>query len=208
MVNLLLKMNPQMKNKKTKREELRERAEELLSAKTIKGQQKLSEEDIIGVIHELEVHQIELELQNEELRLAQIASSNYAKKYFDLYYHAPMGYITLSKVGLIGEINHLGSQIFQKEGSKLKGIQLIQFILTESKPVFNHFIWRIFTENKIQTCEVSLQIDSKTTVDVGLTGVISHDEEYCCITIIDITKQKKAEDELRKWATLFQPKAN
>ena len=208
MVNSLTKKGHQMKNKKTQSEELRERAEELLRAKPSKGLQKLSDEDMAKVMYELEIHQLELELQNEELRLAQTAASNYAAKYFDLYDRAPIGYMTLSKVGLIGEINHLGSQIFQKEGSKIKGIQLVQYIAVESKPIFNHFLWRTFTENTIQTCEVTLKIDNKTTLDVSLTGVISHDEESCFLTIIDITKQKKAEDELKKWATLFQPKAN
>jgi PAS domain-containing protein len=90
--------------------DLRKRAEELLH-KELENIQNTVEEDTQKLIHELQVYQIELEMQNEELRKAQAELEESRSKYFDLYELAPIGYFTLDKKGLILEANLTGANL-------------------------------------------------------------------------------------------------
>ena len=188
--------------------QFRQTAEKIVKRKPLKTNLKLSEEEMLKLIYELEVHQVELELQNEELKQAQAAANDYAERYHELYDFAPIGYLTLSLEGTISEINLCAAQMFNKDRLHLKNSQLGFFISDDTKPTFNHFLWKIYTEGTKQTCEVALSIENKPPMDVRMTGIISNDPSQCLITLLDITDQKRAEDELRKWATLFQPKVN
>ena len=85
----------------SKRNTLRDKAEKLLSARPKKEPPLNS----ASLTHELEVHQIELEMQNEELRASQLEIEKSREKYFDLYDLAPVGYLTLNEKGLITELN-------------------------------------------------------------------------------------------------------
>jgi hypothetical protein len=68
--------------------------------------------EVKKLLHELEVHQIELEMQNEELHVTQSALEDSAKKYFELYNFAPIGYLTLSDIGTIDEANLIAADLF------------------------------------------------------------------------------------------------
>lgn len=199
-----------MKAKDLKRDagKLRQKAEKLLKRKVSKTNLKLSEEEMLKLIYELEVHQVELELQNEELKKAQTATNNYAERYHELYDFAPIGYMTLSKEGAIIEINHCASIMLERDRSQLKNSQLGFFISNETKPVFNHFLWKIFTDLNKETCEAILECSGKKEIYVHLTGTVDSNKEQCLLTLLDITEQKQAEAELEKWASLFKPKAN
>ena len=97
-------------NRKTKKvPELRKRAEDALQGKTGE-QQELSINDARSLIHELQVHQIELEMQNEELRRAQKELEESRDRYSDLYDFAPVGYFSFDKNGLIIEVNLTGAK--------------------------------------------------------------------------------------------------
>ncbi len=187
---------------------LRQRAEKILKKKLTNTNLQLSQEEMQKLIYELEVHQIELELQNEELKMAQAASKNYAEKYHELYDFAPIGYLSLSKDGAIQEINLWASKMLGKDRSHLKNSLLGFYISDDTKPIFNHFLWKIFTGNTNENCEVIIPIDASSHIDVRLTGTIGSSQEQCLVTLLDITNQKRAEEELKKWATLFQPKSN
>ena len=187
---------------------LRQRVEKLLKERALKANLKFSDDEMLKLIYELEVHQVQLELQNEELRRAQTAATNYAQRYLELYDFAPIGYVTLSKEGTIIEINLCASQMLGKDRLNLINSQLGFFISDETKPIFNHFLWKIFTDNLKETCEVILQSDIHTAMFVRLTGIIDSNKEQCLVMVLDITDQKRAESELEKWATLFKPKAN
>ncbi len=187
---------------------LRQRAEELLKKKLPEKKLHLSETELLKLIHELEVHQIELELQNEELMQARSSAQEAAEKYLEMYDFAPIGYLTLSKEGEILEINLAASQMLGKERINLKSSQFGFFISDTTKPIFNQFLYKIFNGNKKETCEVILSVNTNIPIYVNLTGIIDRDREQCLLTIIDITIQKKAETELEKWASIFKPKSN
>jgi PAS domain-containing protein len=105
-----MKKNP-VKDKKTT--ELRRQAEEKLRTKTGKPLHELSADDSHNIIHELQVHQIELEMQNEELRRTQEKLEESRSKYSGLYDFAPVGYFTFDKHGLIIDVNLTGAGQFR-----------------------------------------------------------------------------------------------
>ncbi len=199
-----------MKNNESqdRSDKLRQRAEKLLKKKLSKSNMKLSEEEMEKLIYELEVHQIELELQNEELKSAQAKANSYTERYQELYDFAPIGYLSLSKEGAIMEINLCATQMLNKERTRLQNSLLGFFVSEETKPIFNHFLWNVFTSGSKVSCEVTLNTESKRPINVCLIGIISSNQEQCLVTLSDITDQKRAEEELKKWATLFQPKSN
>ena len=103
------------KQSQTESEILRQRAEELLNMKLSKSGSQLSEAETQKLIHELEVHQIELEIQNEELILAKKQAADNSEKYIELYDFAPSGYFTLTRKGEILQLNLLGAKMLGKE---------------------------------------------------------------------------------------------
>jgi hypothetical protein len=197
-----------MKKRKEGGVTLRQQAEELLKKKSSRSKLKLSETDLLKLIYELDVHQIELELQNEELRLAQAAAQNTAEKYLELYDFAPIGYLELTKEGSIVEINLCASQMLGKERSKLKMSQFELFISDDTKQFYHVFLRNTFTSNTKTTCEVMLSTNASSPVYVRLIGIICKNKEQCLLTMMDINDQKRTESELEKWAAIFKPKAN
>lgn len=187
---------------------LRKKAEKTVKERELKPNLKLSESEMLKLIYELEVHQVELELQNEELKKSQAEATHYAERYHELYDFAPIGYMTLSKDGAITEINLCASQMLARSRSKLQESQFGFFVSEESKPLFNLFLVKVFSEGVNQTIEITILADNKPAMDVRLTGIIDKNEEHCLVTLLDITDQKRAEDELKKWTNLFLPKVN
>ena len=94
--------------------ELRSRAEKLARARTDNVHSTRTREATIQLVHELEVHQIELEMQNEELRRARAALETSLEKYTDLYDFAPVGYFTLDRMGSIGAVNLSGAGLLRE----------------------------------------------------------------------------------------------
>jgi chemotaxis family two-component system sensor kinase Cph1 len=136
-----------------KDDKLRRKAEELLQKKSFKEKYGNKEEDYI---HELRVHQIELELQNEELREAQIRLENSRLEYFDLYNLAPVGYFTLDKDGNILKVNLAGAALLGFERFKLINTAFIRYIPIDQLNKFHHHINVLKTGTK-ENLEIELR---------------------------------------------------
>ena len=187
-----------IENKTEARVIIRQKAEELHRSKESKYSSKLSEVDTLKLIHELEVHQIELEMQKEELMLAKEEAESVRQKYAELYEFAPTGYFTLTSSGTVVELNLAGSQLLRKERSKLVNSQFGFFISNATKPVFNRFLEAVFQSTVKECCEVELLLDENTPVNVYLTGIVLEYKEHALITILDITQLKETESALRE----------
>ncbi|MES2852715.1 MAG: response regulator [Bacteroidota bacterium] len=159
---------------------------------------KLSEVETLKLIHELEVHQIELEMQKEELILAKEEAEMAMQKYTELYDFAPSGYFTLTNSGKIAQLNLTGSQLLQKDRSKLINSQFGFFISDDTKPIFNEFLSNVFHSNRKECCEVKLFLESNFTINVYLTAVLFENRNEALITAVDITQLKLTECALRE----------
>ena len=175
---------------------LRQKAKEMLRKKIIETGSELPDADIRKFIYELEVHKLDLELQNEELRLAKVAEQDAAEKYRELYDFAPSGYFTLSKEGEIVELNLSGSQMLGKDCPKLKNSSFSFFISDDTKPNFHNFLDCIFIGKSKETCEVTLSVNWELPMYVHLTGIANENGELCLVTMVDITERKRTETEI------------
>jgi PAS domain S-box-containing protein len=179
---------------------LRQMAEELLKKRTFSREDNsLSEAEIIKFMHELDVHQIELEMQNDELVLANEKAIIAAKKYQDLYDFAPSGYFTLSKEGVINDVNLRGTELLSRKRGVLIKNYLSHFISDETRQTFNLFLNTIINTKTKQSCEVKLRL-KKDSIDytVYLIGSTSEDGNQCYLTMLDITEIKNTEIKLIK----------
>ncbi len=122
---------------------LRQKAEEKLKASKKKTGQVI-EADVKKLLHELQVHQIELEMQNEELREANETAETALKKYTMLYDFAPMGYFTVEKDGSISELNFTGAEMLGEKRFSLLNSNFKLFVAEGSRSEFNRFFQQGF----------------------------------------------------------------
>ncbi|MCC5931326.1 MAG: response regulator [Cyclobacteriaceae bacterium] len=191
-------MNRQNESPSSDQSGLRQKAENQLKAIRSKINSHTSESDIIKVIHELQVHQLELELQNEELLLAKERAELAEKKHTELYEAAPSGYITLSKHGDILELNYSAAKLLNKTRAHLINNRLALFISEDTLPAFNQFIDNIVKSNDKENCEVSLFTEGKSQINVRIDGISGKDGESILLSLVDITKLRQAEESIRQ----------
>lgn len=172
---------------------LRQKAEELLQRKQMKVKPPVSEADMLKLIHELQVHQIELELQNEELQAAKVKAELAEEKYTNLYDFATSGLLSLSAEGKILGLNFTAAKLLGRERSKLINCLLMLYISEETRPVFIQFFTNVGEGKPNENCEVTLSIDGKMPITVGLNGILCQNGELCLVTMVDITERKQAD---------------
>lgn len=190
-----------MKNEKsTAAVTLRRKAEKKIKTDHPENLTSLSGGDILKLMHELEVHQIELEMQNEELRQAKFkaedAAKNFADLYNEIYSYSPAGYFNLAPDGRIINVNNNGALILGKERFDLVQSNFRLFISPASLPVFNEFLQKAFDSNCNQACELNLAVIGKPSCNVFIEGRVPAHKEECLLTAFDITERKLAEEAL------------
>jgi len=159
----------------TMAEILRIRAEEVLKTRLPKGDVSLSEAELLKLVHDVEIHQIELEMLNDELLIANEKAAKFADdKYAELYDLAPTGYFTLSREGEILEVNLCGARMFGKERLHLHKSRFGFFVSGDTRPVFNNFLDELFAAKTPTICEVTLTGSDSTPKYVQLTDIESH----------------------------------
>jgi len=174
---------------------LRQQAEVKLAQESMNSEQMLTEIDVLKINHELQVHQIELEMQNDELIYSKERTTEIAERYIDLYNFAPIGYFTLSREGIINEANEFGSQMLGIDPDQLLSCYFDSFITDEDKKNFIFFLDNTFESKLIETCMVSMTINQNAIKQILLTGNITKNGKFCLIAAIDITERLKLEKE-------------
>lgn len=172
---------------------LRKKAEEKLKEKKNIADKPIIEADVKRLLHELQVHQIELEMQIEELRHAYETSEIALKKYTMLYDFAPMGYFTLDADGSICDLNFTGAEMLGERRFSLVNSNFKLFVSDESKHVFNEFFNKVCTSNFKESCEVMLGYDNNPLCLVYMEGIATGDERKCLLSVVDISNFRKAE---------------
>ncbi|MGM0622159.1 MAG: ATP-binding protein, partial [Bacteroidota bacterium] len=155
-----------------------------------------SESDNLKLIHELELHQLELELQNEELTLEKERAERAEEKYRELYDFAPSGYMTLNKEGEIIDLNISAVRLLWKKRAHLINSSFGFFVSTDSRAVYNEFLQKVFKNKAKETCELELETSDGSKKYILVNGIISKIDEKCLMTLTDISKRKQAENEL------------
>jgi PAS domain-containing protein len=135
---------------------LRQRAED--TARTTPPDiMQMKADDVQRLVHELQVHQIELELQNEELREAQVALAEARDRYSDLYEFAPVGYLSVGPDGVIREANLTAAKLLARERASLIGKRLSHFVARQSQNAL-FLRWREALQSRVRTtCELQAQ---------------------------------------------------
>ena len=138
--------------------ELRGRAEAISreGIPPVENLEALSSEEIQKAFHDLRVHQIELEMQNEELRQIQLDLKTSQERYFDLYDLAPAGYFSLSDTGLILEANLTGAALLQVTRGALTSQPFTQFIFRDDQDLYYLNCKQAFDADEPTVCELRM----------------------------------------------------
>lgn len=156
--------------------------------------------------HELQVHQIELELQNESLAQANLDLEQARRQYADLFEHAPVGYLTLDQAGMIDRCNIQAARQLGMERARLRGRRFSAFLDRNDASSFALFLRRVFTAAQPQRVELRLQSATAPQAQPSPVQFVQVDGELmphsgstarlCRLTLTDITAQHRAQEEV------------
>ncbi|MCC8986308.1 MAG: EAL domain-containing protein, partial [Candidatus Contendobacter sp.] len=156
-------------------------------------------EDALRLVHELQVHQIELELQNHALLEIRAQLEQSLEKYTDLYDFSPAGYFTLAHDGTIQDVNLAGATLLATDRSHLIGKRFGLFVTDQTRPGFNAFLERMQSGATREYCEVAIEDPVAPPCHLHLQGVgLEGDTGWQYrISALDITERKQMEQALR-----------
>jgi hypothetical protein len=167
---------------------LRKKAEEHMKANPAKANQStIIDIEMKKLVHELQVHQVELEMQNEELRQSYEIMETALRKYTILYDFAPMGHFTLDRDAGIMELNFTGAEILGDKRIALVNSNFKLFVSDASKQVFNTFFEKLYSGHSKESCDVILGYDQKKLCHAYIEGIVTGDDHQCLLSVVDLT---------------------
>lgn len=172
---------------------LRQRAEARLrqTQGAATGPVPASRWDTSNLVHELQVHQIELEMHNEELQHAYQEADALREKYADIYDFAPVAYFTLDAQGVILQVNLAGAILLGIKRSQMGRFRFAASVEPASLPVFSAMIATVLTTQMRQTCEIPLIATSqRPAARVKIEAIADADGRECRMVVIDITREE------------------
>ncbi len=159
-------------------------------------------QEVQKLVELLKIHQVELEHQNQELRITQQELEESRNKYVNLFDFSPIPYFTLDPKGIIKEVNLSAGRMFGVDRKNLMGKNLITYIHRNDRVIFSSFTRSLFNSFEKQTCELRILNKAKQLFLVMLEGVMLADiieqSQRCQIALIDLTGHRKIEDDLHK----------
>jgi two-component system, cell cycle sensor histidine kinase and response regulator CckA len=189
-------------------DELRKKAETKLQTEAItRASHELSARDAAKMLHELQVHQIELEMQNEELRRAQVELEESRRRYLNLFEFAPVGHLVLDEQGVILEVNHTLAKRLRIERHRLVHKPFLLNVAREDRDSFYLHLRRTAQSDQEQTCDIKLLTGDGTEYHVHLsstTGKDSRGRLVHNISVTDISVRKRIEETLRESQQLLE----
>lgn len=155
--------------------------------------------DYAQLVHELQVHQIELEMHNEELRHAYDEADALRDRYADIYDFAPVGYFTLNRQGVILDMNLAGSILLGIKGSQKGRHRFASHVVADDLPVFNDFFDQVLKATHKMHCEVELSPTiHRPEASIRIEAVPDENGEECRMVVMDISAAKQAEKALQE----------
>ncbi len=182
---------------------LRRHAEEIAGAAARPPEEieAMSPEETRRTLHELHVHQIQLEMQNEEMHRAQKELEAGRARYFDLYDLAPVGYVTFGENGLVLEANQTAAGLLGVARDAHARQPCIQFVVQEDHDIFYLRCKKLFETGEAQTCELRMVKQDGAPFWARLETTLAQDEggaPVCRLVLIDITERKRTEETLSR----------
>ncbi|MHB8972989.1 MAG: PAS domain-containing sensor histidine kinase [Pirellulaceae bacterium] len=181
--------------------DLRRKAEDSLRQRHSRPAEDMTDTDIRALVLELQVHQIELEFQNQELATAHVDAQELSEKYGDLFDFAPIGYFVWDALGHILEINLAGATLLGLDRSAALNKRFGQFVVPEDRVAFFEFCQRAVEADAKQRCEIKLLIADKA-IHLLIVGSAVQDRRgkggHCRAAALDITDRVGAEEALRQ----------
>ncbi|QDU26369.1 Sensor protein FixL [Anatilimnocola aggregata] len=204
-----MKRNDQVSGKRNSMADLRDQGEKRLVGQPAKSIDALNEVDVRALVHELQVHQIELEMQNEELVQAQLVADEASRRYADLFDFAPTAYFLWDQRGTIHELNFAGASLLRLERSAAIGLRFGQFVCLRNRAAFTNFCRHAIDAELKQTCNVGLLLGEEVLIEglaahpahgsgPSFSGDNSASARLCRATVIDLSERRAAEETLRE----------
>ena len=180
---------------------LRRRAEDILE-KTPEVFKEVPPETVKELIHELQVHHTELEMQNDELRRAQLALEEARSKYFELYDAAPVGYFVFDESGVVVDVNLTGARLLGFERRYLRNRPFLGLVRPQDQFQFSSHLRHVFETEVEQACELRLLKKDGQSLHAQLESIAVQEAEgrfrQCRTAVLDITLRKRAEEAIRQ----------
>jgi hypothetical protein len=177
-------------------DDLRRHAEERLQERTADQHLPRTDEVTQKLVHELEVHQIELEMQNAELLQARDEVDRTLEMFTDLYDFAPVGYFTLDQAGTIKAVNLGGASLFGFERTRLLNRSFVTFVQVHARPFLSDFLEKVFAQQVKESCEMALTPGGKHPLFERIEALAAVSGKECRIAVLDITARSMAEADL------------
>jgi PAS domain S-box-containing protein len=178
-------------------QELRVRAENRLRHKEIETLR--ADGNVDRLLHELQVHQVELEMQNEDLGslCAEVLAAR--EHYADIYDFAPVSYVTLDGIGVVRQINVAGAILLGIRRSQITHYRFGTSVSPTSLPAFNQFIQEVLSRRTRQDCEIELNsTPQRGPALVRIEAISDEDGQECRMVITDITEPRRIERALQE----------
>ena len=176
---------------------LRKEAEQYLSDKKIPVESNIAGDDIKKLFQELQVHQIELEMQNDELRRANEELEIQRLRFSGIYDLAPIGYYILDAAGIIEDVNITGASLLGLQKNSLITKRMQSFIWQSHADEFYIFLKRLVESGTAQSCQLKFKAANGRVVDAQVGGIVINNtlnlKRQCYIAVMDITKRIESE---------------
>jgi len=160
------------------------------------------------LLHELQVHQVELQAQNEELITWRAETEEQLLRYTKLYEFAPMGYFTVLRDGaIIQKANLAAERLMGLPRREIINQPFVRFIEEESRVVVHDLLKKAFaraTDDEPEGCEVKMLTDENKPFWAHIRTIVSADRQFCRIVVLDIRVIKENEEALRKSEAVFR----
>jgi signal transduction histidine kinase len=179
--------------------QLRQRAEKMMGQRRTEASEPLNDIAQARLVQELGVHQIELEMQNEEMQSTRLQMEELLSSYTELYDFAPAGYFTLGSAGTVLQANLSGALLFDLDRNRLVGSRFALFLDPTERSAFNRFLGKVFSTGELQHCDVSVDASRREhPLHLRLEARIAEKKHECRVVAVDVTRLKRSESRFRE----------